>query len=61
MPRVNEASHITNGTKSGEIVRNFTRIVRAMRALPCADLETLYAEVAEQSGYEHDISRSLKR
>ena len=66
MPKANQMNHISNmnhinGTKDGQMVRNITRVVRAVRTLKFADLEQLFKEVAEQSGYETDKTKCLKR
>ena len=66
MPIANQMNNYTkmnhiNGTKDGQMVRNITRVVRAVRTLKFADLEQLFKEVAEQSGYETDKTKCLKR
>ena len=61
MPRINEVINGNQGTRDGQMVRNISYIIRKVRALPFADLEELFREVAEQPGYESDKTKSLKR
>ena len=60
MNHITRWNHI-NGTKDGQMVRNITHVVRAIRTLRFAELEQLFKEVAEQSGYETDKTKCLKR
>ena len=61
MSQINEVVNHTQGTKDGQMVRNITHVVRNIRRLELSDLKKLFNEVAEQSGYETDKIKSLKR
>ena len=61
MSQINEIVNHNQGTKDGQMVRNITQVVRNIRRLKYSDLKELFTEVAEQSGYETDKIKSLKR
>ena len=61
MSQINEVVNHNQGTKDGQMVRNITHIIRHIRRLTLSDLKKLFTEVAEQSGYETDKIKSLKR
>ena len=61
MSQINEVVNHNQGTKDGQMVRNITHVVRHIRRLPYSDLTPLFTEVAEQSGYQTDKIKSLKR